>query len=216
MLELVAETVIEGEARHLVLVEEVYSDDDEPFTLFVNADHYTAARRTVGRAYYWTLADAQAACLERFGVRAAEWRDAATVSFPFAFAFDFRVTERGVPQPYPAGFAGAEVVARLGEVEHPDAPPTRVLDLSGNRDGLRRLAALLLLVADGDRYDDGFHVHLEDEHAGEGREEPFLVGDVAITLRAPSYHDVLRGRALRQWSATVDLGGPGEASRPDA
>ena len=73
------------------------------------------------------------------------------------------------------------------------------------------------LAITGERYDGGFHVHLEDERAGEGREEPFLVGDIAITLRAPSYHDVLRESALRQWRATVDLGGPGsETSRPEA
>ena len=55
-----------------------------------------------------------------------------------------------------------------GEIQHPDAPAKRVLNASGNSEGLRRLAALLLLCADGQRYDPEFHVHLDREPEAPG------------------------------------------------
>ncbi|MFL5582236.1 MAG: hypothetical protein ACJ8AO_17855, partial [Gemmatimonadaceae bacterium] len=60
MTELVARIVVGEEERHLVLVEEGYAETGEPWTLFVNDDHYAAGRRTVEQAAYWTLAAAQA------------------------------------------------------------------------------------------------------------------------------------------------------------
>ena len=221
MTELVARIVVNQEERHLVLVEEVYADSGEPWTLFVNVDHYGAGRHTLEQAYYWTLAAAQSDCRDRFGVRAEDWLDAGAVRFGHVFRFDYRVTNQGVPQPYPLGFEGAEVLFRLGEVQHPDGPGSPVLNVCGNQEGLRRLAALLLLCADGQKYDGDFHVHLDREPAGIG-EPPFLTADLDVTLRAPSYLAALRDGTFREWSADVDLREEADGedepwrSRPDA
>jgi hypothetical protein len=204
MAEFVARIVVGGDERHLVLVEEGYTDTGEPWTLFVNADHYNATRHTLEEAYYWTLAAAQADCRERFGVRPEDWIEAAAVRFAEVFHFEYAVTNQGIPQPYPVGLEGGEVLFRLGEVQHPDGAPTPVLNVCGTRDGLRRLAAMLLLCADGQRYDHEFHIHLDREPES-SREPPFFTGDVDVTLRAPGFLGALKDGSFREWSADVDL-----------
>jgi hypothetical protein len=214
MTEFVARIVVGGDERHLVLVEEGYADTGEPWTLFVNADHYSAARHTLEKACYWTLAAAQADCRERFGVRPEDWVEAEAVRFAEVFRFEYAVTNQGVPQPYPLGLEGGEVLFRLGEVQHPDDAPTPVLNVCGTRDGLRRLAAMLLLCADGHRYDPGYHVHLDREPEAAG-DPPFLSGDMDVTLRAPSYLAMLKDGSFREWSADVNLR-EGEANDDEA
>ena len=220
MTELVALIVVGGEERHLVLVEEVYADTGEPWTLFVNAEHYSVGRHTLECAYYWTLAAAQADCRDRFDVRDVDWVEAGDVRFDHNFRFEYAVTNQGIPQPYPLGFEGGEILFRLGEVLRSDAPATPVLNVCGNREGLRRLAALLLLCADGARYDPSFHIHLDCE-PGPPR-EPFFTGNIDVTLRAPVYLDVLKDGSFREWSMDVDLGDETDSddepwrSRPNA
>ncbi len=221
MTEIVARILVGSEERHLVLVEEVYADTGEPWTLFVNADHYGASRCTLERAHYWTLAAAQEDCRARFGVQTEDWMEADAIRFSHVFRFDYGVTNQGVPQPYPVGFEGGEILFRLGEVQHPDGPATPVLNVCGNAEGLRRLAALLLLCADSPRFDPGFHVHLDREPEAPG-EPPFLIGDFDVTLRAPGYLSVLKDGSLREWSADVDIHEQADEddqpwrSRPDA
>ncbi len=204
MTDLVAGTVIDGAERHLVLVEEVYSDSGEPWTLFVNADHYSAGRRTVAKAFYWSIDAAQADCSERFGVNPGDWAAGDAIRFAHTFRFDYAVTNKGVPQPYPLGFHGAEVFFGLDKVEHSSGSSTPVLNVSGNADGLRRLAALLILCADSDRYDARFHVHLEREPVSPD-EHPFLTSDFDVTLRAPAYLAELKDGSLRELSAELDF-----------
>lgn len=221
MNELVARTVVGEEERHLILIEEVYAETGEPWTLFVNAEHYSVGRHTLEYAYYWSLAAAQADCRDRFGVRDVDWVEAGAVRFDHIFQFEHGVTNRGVPQPYPLGFEGGEVLFQLGEVLHSDTPATPVLTVCGNREGLRRLAALLLLCADGDRYDQTFHIHLDCE-PGPPR-EPFFTGNLDVTLRAPVYLDALKEGTFREWSMDLDVDEEEEdsddepwRSRPDA
>jgi len=210
MIELVASNVIAGVELHFVLVEEAYSEGDEPFTLFVHSDHYSAARREIERAFFDTLEAGQAYCRAEYDVAPQRWRSAENISFRRDFAFEFAVTNRGVAQPYPVGFDEAEVVFRLGQVEHPDPPSTPVLDVCGNADGLRRLAAWLLLCADGEQFDPGFHVHLDRDDQGDAG------SDIDVTLRGPGYFSILRERPLRQWSATVNVNTGRSGDRPDA
>ena len=221
MTELIARTIVGREERHLVLVEETYSDAGEPWTLFVNANHYATGRRTVERAFYWSLAAAQADCRERYQVRVEDWVSSEAIRFGHVFQFDFAVTNQGVPQPYPLGFDGAEVLFALGGVEHPDGPPTPVLNVSGNREGLCRLAALLLLCAESDRYNARFHVHLDREPAETG-ERPFLTSELDVTLRAPAYLSDLKDGSFRERSAHIDVAEESDEddepwkARPDA
>jgi hypothetical protein len=204
MTELVARIVVDGEERHLVLVEEVYSEVGEPWTLFVNADHYGAGRRTLDKTYYWDLDSAQADCGDRFGVHIEDWVAGDAVRLGQLFRFDYAITNQGVPQPYPLGFYGAEVFFALDKSEHPDGPSTPVLNVSGNADGLRRLAALLILCAESERYDARFHVHLEREPFAPG-ERAFLTGELDVTLRAPTYLADLKDGTFRELNADVDL-----------
>jgi hypothetical protein len=203
MTELIARAIVGEEERHLVLAQEVYSDSGEPWTLFVNANHYSASRRTVEKSYYWDLSTAQEDCRERFGVRTSEWVSGDGFRFAEIFRFDYSITNQGLPQPYPLGFEGAEVVFALDKAERPDGSSTSVLNVSGNPDGLRRLAALLILCAESERYDAGFHVHLDHESATPG-EPPFLASSLDVTLRAPSYLDVLKDGSFRALDLDVD------------
>ena len=220
MTELVARILVGQEERHLVLIEAVYADTGEPWTLLVNAEHYSIGRHTLECAYYWSLAAAQADCRDRFGVRDVDWVEAGAVRFDHTFRFEYAVTNQGVPQPYPVGFEGGEVLFGLGEVLHSDAPATAVLNVCGNREGLRRLAALLLLCADGEKYDPSFHIHLDCE-PGPPR-EPFFTGNIDVTLRAPVYLDVLKEGSFREWSMDIDVDNEEDSddepwrSRPDA
>jgi hypothetical protein len=68
---------------------------------------------------------------------------------------------------------------------------------------LKRLAALLLLCADGERYDPGFHVHLDRDDTDPGK-RPYFTGDIDVTLRAPSYLAVLKADTFREWSVSID------------
>ena len=55
--------------------------------------------------------------------------------------------------------------------------------------GLKRLAAILLLCAETDRYEPGFHMHLD--HDGES----LLLPDMPVTVYGPHYLSAfLKGR----------------------
>jgi hypothetical protein len=221
MTELVARTLVDGQERHLVIIEEVYSDAGEPWTLFVNADHYDVGRRTLDKAYYWDLNAAQVDCLDRYGVHAEDWLAGDGIRFPKVFRFDYSVTHQGAPQPYPREFDGAEVFFGLDKAEHADGPSTPVLNISGNPEGLRRLAALLILCAESERYDARFHVHLDRESGAPG-ERAFLTGDLDVTLRAPAYLADLKEGLFREQNTVVDVTDESDESdepwksRPDA
>ena len=220
MNELVARIVVGEEERHLVLIEAVYADTGEPWTLVVSAEHYSIGRHALEYAYYWSLAAAKADCRDRFGVRDVDWVEDGVVRFDHTFRFEYAVTNQGIPQPYPLGFEGGEVLFQLGEVLHSDTPATPVLNVCGNREGLRRLAALLLLCADGEKYDPSFHIHLDCE-PGPPRESCFTT-NIDVTLRAPVYLDVLKEGTFREWTADMDVHDDEDSddepwrSRPDA
>lgn len=197
--ELVAEALVDGADCRVIVSDWTEWGGDKPFEVDVFADHYSAARRSLDQVSFRSLDDALAYCLERYGVREADWRSATDVRFPETFSFESGVTNLGVPQPFPFGFEGAEVVFRLGSVEHEDEPSTPVLHVTGNREGLQRLAALLLLCADSERFDSQFHVHLERE--GDG----FISGDIDVDLRAPAYMKSFRDRIFRTGGTTFDF-----------
>jgi hypothetical protein len=199
MSELIASQIVNGEELHFIIFEDTFAEDDgDPFEVIVHADHYLASRRTIESVTLATLAEAQAYCRDRYGVATSAWRPHDEIRFRYEFAFDYNVSSTGVPQPHPLGFEGARIVFRLSQVEHFDEPSTPVLDISGNPEGLRRLAAELLLCADSERYDPEFHIHLD-------RGTDFFSGDIDATLRAPAYFERLQQGPLLQFSWSINL-----------
>lgn len=180
MPDLVAHKTVNGEEIHFVLVEECYSDNEEPFTLFINTNHYSPQRAERARKFFWSLEAALDFCHSQYGLEQKDWQSEAR--FTQDFHFEYGVTNHGVPQPFVVGFEGGQVIFKLGETEW-DGERQAILNVSGNPDGLRRLAALLLLCAEAERYDSHLHFHLDDER--------FVLTDLPVTLRSPVYFEPL-------------------------
>lgn len=183
MKTLIASKEINGEKKHFVLVDECYSNNDESFTLFIYSNYYSFERTERLREFFNTLEEAFDYCQRKYEINVREWQS--EVRFTQNFLFEYGVTSLGTPQPYLFGFENGQIIFRLRkDRESFDNKTTLSLDICGNREGLQRLAALLLLCADGESYDKFFHIHLEDE-------EDFLRSDVEVTLRSPSYFEHL-------------------------
>jgi hypothetical protein len=176
----VARKLVDGKERHFVLVDECYLDD-LPFTLFVHADHYSANRTELDRMGFALLEAALDHCQQAYGINQDEWQD--QVRFSQSFQFEYGVTALGVPCPYLLGFEEGQIIFKAGERQGSDGKMTAVLNICGDRVGLRYLAALLLLCADGGQYNDSYHVHLEDEES--------VLTDMPVTLRCPAYLESL-------------------------
>jgi hypothetical protein len=186
----VARKLVDGKERHFVLVDECYIDD-LPFTLFVHADHYSANRTELDRTGFASLEAALDHCQQAYGINQDEWQD--QVRFSQRFHFEYGVTDLGVPRPHPLGFEEGQVIFKAGERQGSDGTMIAVPNICGDRVGLRYLAALLLLCADGGQYGDSFHVHLEDEEG--------ILTDMPVTLRCPAYLESLLRDEFKEGSA---------------
>lgn len=58
--------------------------------------------------------------------------------------------------------------------------PAQAISICGNKEGLRRLAAMLLLCAESESLDPELHIHLDGTCPG-------VVTDLPVTLRSPTY-----------------------------
>ena len=195
MKELIARKQIDNEELYFVLVEECCSDNNEPFTLFIQANHYSTNRVERAREFFSTLEDALEHCQRKYAIDPSEWQS--EMRFTKSFQFDYGVTNQGMAQPYLVGFQNGQVIFRFGERKGDNDDTTTVLNICGNREGLRRLAAMLLLCAEGEHY-DSFHIHLEDE-------ESFILPDMPVTLRSLSYFETLIRDELCEGSATATI-----------
>ncbi len=196
--ESVAKSKSTGEELYQVLID--YSADwpKEEFNceLFVNRHHLSVKRETVFRREFGSLEEAREFCSKEYDVRANDWQ--IRLAFPYVFQFDYEVTNVGVPQPVPIGFADATIVFRYSEREDFDTGEKRsALNICGSREGLRRLAAMCLLCADSASYDDSFHIHLEDLKGFEG--------DIEVTIRAPSYLGIIRSGHFNEGTGRIEL-----------
>ena len=54
----IAQKTVDAENLHFILVNECYSDNDEPFTLFVHTNHYSSKRTEQTRAFFHTQEEA--------------------------------------------------------------------------------------------------------------------------------------------------------------
>ena len=192
MNRLIANRIIAGEELHFILVEENFSDNSEPFTLFIHANHYNTRRELRNSFFFNTFTDAFEYCQTKYGIALDDWQE--PPRFKHHFEFEYRVSDLGVPQPYLAGLEGGKVIFRMSDREIFGGRESRtepVLNISGDRVGLQRLAAMLLLCSDGEQWDDYLHIHLEDE-AG------FHLPDLAVTLRNPTYFEALLENKFRE------------------
>ena len=112
----------------------------------------------------------------------------------YTFQFDYTVSTAGVPQPYPVAQPKAKILIRCTPAEDENGRVYEVMNICGNREGLKHLAAMLVLCADSEQYDPEFHVHLERERE--------VDTDTEVTLRAPVYYDVLRKGEFREFKGT--------------
>jgi hypothetical protein len=194
---LIAHKNINNEELHFVLVDENYSDNDEPYTLFVYANHYSVERTERSREFFNTSEEAFEYCQQTYGINQAEWKR--EIRFTQSFQFEYGVTNLGVPQPYLIGFDDGKVIFSLSEKDEGSDNSARVLSISGNREGLQRLAAMLLLCVDGERFDRLLHMHLEDQ------EGYIFSDDMSVTLRSPAYFESLVRNELREGSVKTKI-----------
>lgn len=166
---------------HFILLDDAdYALDERPLTLFVSKKHYSPERRVVEEAHFSSLEEARLYCQERYGLPAsATWQDDPV--FEQSFSFKYSVTHMGVAQPYLSGSPDGVIAFSVDkeQVLADDGKATPVISICGNREGLRRLAAMLLLCAECESLDPMFHMHLE------GR--PGVITDLPVTLRSPGY-----------------------------
>jgi hypothetical protein len=177
-MEMIAATLVDGIESHLVLIVDDVDRENSCVDLFVSHEHYSQNRTVVESKGFSSLEEALTFCTAKYGVTAAAWKK--DPAFEFRFDFQFRVTNSGIPQPFPLGFGETEVVFQLGEKENLlDGSKTPSLLITGNRAGLRELAARLLLCADSEQYDPDFHMHLDAA-------KTHRLSNVDVTLYSPT------------------------------
>ncbi|MCC7355610.1 MAG: hypothetical protein IT330_17865 [Anaerolineae bacterium] len=191
MTELIAHKMVNNEDLHFVIVEECYSDGGEPFTLFVHANHFSQNRTERARSFFNSLDEALAYCQQQYDIGQKDWQS--EVRFVQDFHFEYGVTNLGSPQPYLFGLEDGQVIFRMTKAQDSEDNWGEVLNICGDREGLRRLAAMILLCADGERYDDGMHIHLDDK-------DGVILPDFPVNLRNPAYLESLVSDDLREGS----------------
>jgi hypothetical protein len=197
------------EELYLVLIEDLSSTEvpDEPaIQLIVNRRHLSPDREAIASVNFTDLAQAKDHCLKEYGVAPSDW--VREMTFPRTFQFNYKVSNTGVPQPYPVAPSNAQIVFRFSPCEDENGRATRVLNICGTREGLEYLAAMLVLCADSDKYDPWFHIHLEDMESVET--------DMDVTIRAPSYLSSIRSEEFSEFKGTPITVDDGDDSSPNA
>ncbi len=191
MNEIVAIKEIENEELWFVIPKKLFSEGNDPFELYVYRNYLSKKRETIETAYFNSLAEAKEHCRLKYGIQDSDWKT--EIRLGYEFRFDYKVTSSGVPQPVVLGFEDAEILIRKGKVfvgARQKIQPS--INICGNREGLRQLAAMLLLAADSAQYDDSFHIHLEDRDS--------VDTDIITTIRAPGYLSILKEGSFREGS----------------
>jgi hypothetical protein len=194
--EWVARSTAGQEDLYLVLIEDLSppadSDERAACQLMINRHHLSRDREQIASMDFTDLAHAQDYCFKEYGVAPGDWMH--EIRLPCAFRFNYTVSNSGVPQPYPVASPNAKILFRFTPAEDEDGRSRRVLNICGTREGMERLAAMLVLCADSEKYDPEFHIHLEDQH--------WVETDIDVTIRAPVYLDVLRSAEFSEFKGT--------------
>lgn len=204
--EWVARSAAGQEELHLVLIEDNSPEADPPCQLIVTRHHLSRDREPIAGKDFADLAQAQDYCLKEYGVARGDWKHEITLSY--TFEFNYTVSNCGIPQPCPVASPDARIVFRLSPIEDEIGGTRAGLNICGTRDGLKRLAAMLILSAESDKYDPEFHVHLEDQQGVEA--------DMDVTIRAPVYLDKLRSGKFSEFKGTpINIDDTGDSSPND-
>lgn len=174
---------INGEEHTFVLLEECFSEDDEPYTLFAYTNYYSASRSEQSRMFFKSSELAFEYCEQFYDIPKNSW--VSKKRLVQEFHFEYAISAWGKPQPYLLDFENGETLFLVTENSN-----TQTLNISGNREGLRRLAAMLIICAESEKYDEFFHIHLEDKGG-------FILPDLPVILRSPSYFEPLIQGKLR-------------------
>jgi hypothetical protein len=194
--EWIAKCLTGHDELHLVLVEDTAptgNADERTCQLMVNRHHLSQDRQEIARVDFASLAEAQSYCLREYGIAPSDWRHEVTLSH--TFQFDYTITNLGVPQPCPVVSPNAKILFRFSPAEDENGRISQVLNVCGTREGMERLAAMLLLCASSDKYDPEFHIHLEREELVET--------DLEVTIRAPLYLDTLSRGEFSEFKGTA-------------
>jgi hypothetical protein len=186
MTKMVSNQCSDGRAlQFIVLDDPIYAEEDRPFTLWVNQDHYSPQRKLIEEAHFVTFESACAYCQQRYGLgQDASWDDEPV--FERNFSFKYRVTHTGVPQPSVLDLPGSVIAFSLSKEGGLDAEgrATRTISICGNKAGLRQLAAMLLLCAESESLDPEFHIHLDNAPTDDACR---VLTELPVTLRSPAY-----------------------------
>lgn len=121
------------------------------------------------------------------------------------FEFNYTLTNLGQPQPYPVASPDARIVFRCSPIENEDGQTRMGLNICGTREGLKHLAAMLILCADSDKYDPEFHIHLDEQQG--------VDADMDVTIRAPIYLDALQNGEFQEFKGNpIRLDDPEDSS----
>ena len=206
--EWVARSTARQEELHLVLIEDLSTTPDFPdlaCQLMVNRHHLSRDREEIARKDFTGLAQAQEYCQKEYGVAPGDWLN--EITLPYKFEFNYTLSNCGVPQPYPVASRDAEMLFRFSPAVDENGRTRSVFNICGTREGLKCLAAMLVLCADSEKYDPEFHIHLEDQ--------PSVETDIDVTIRSPAYLDALRSGKFDEFKSTrITIEGGGD-SNPD-
>ena len=191
--EWVARSTVGQEELYLVLIEDTSPLADAPCFLVVHHHYLTRDREPIASRYFTDLAEAQDYCLKEYAVALGDWLH--EITFPCTFEFNYTLSSLGIPEPYPVAAPDARIALLLSPIEDEDGRTRNGLNICGTREGLRHLAAMLVLCADSDKYDPEFHVHLERLQCVEA--------DMDVTIRSPVYLDSLRSRKFSESKGTI-------------
>lgn len=162
---------------------------ERPVVLDVVEFLHTPKQALIADQDFTSVEEALDYCRTKYSIETDDWRR--VLPFILDFRIEYDVTHTGTPQPVLLSPQGGELVFRVTADPTSSPPDTSTYDLQicGTKEGLRRMAAWLLLCAESERFDLEYHRHFERGQEAEG--------NASVTLRCPTYLNILRDVAQK-------------------
>lgn len=155
-----------------------------PIALHIVKFLHTPKQALIAEQEFVSVEEAMDFCRRKYSIEKGEWQSIAP--FTLDLHIEYGLTHTGTPQPvlsYPQGGAIAFRVTENPRGSNPDGSPYD-LEICGTREGLRRLAAWLVVCAESEHFDAEYHHHFENGTETEG--------NTSVTIRSPQYLNILR------------------------